>query len=110
MTDMYNAGLMLSELTGYKRNMDTFGFAGDILIDIAIVACVTLLWFVIIAILEKTGHYYASSSVVTWGFCGILALVCVLGFCWFEYAIAEWKYEPLAETYRAVFGTLPWEA
>ena len=109
MTDMYNAGLMLTELTGYKRNMDTFGFAGDIVVDVGIVigmiAVVLLAWY----ILDRAKYYSASESVLYIGGLAILIAIGILGFCCMEYHVAEWKYEPLAETYHSVFGPLPWE-
>ena len=109
MTDMYNAGLMLTELTGYKRNMDTFGFAGDILLDVAIVIGMIVAVILAYYILDRTKHYDIAESVLYIGGFAILITISILGFCCFNYHIAEWKYEPLAETYHAVFGPLPWE-
>lgn len=109
MTDMYNAGLMLTELTGYKRNMDTFGFAGDILLDVAIVIGMIVVVVLVSYILDRTKHYDIAESVLYIGGFVILIAIGILGFCYFSYHLAEWKYEPLAETYHAVFGPLPWE-
>ena len=109
MTDMYNAGLMLTELTGYKRNMDTFGFAGDIVIDVAIVIGMIAVVLLTCYILERTKHDSASYTVLTIGGLAILITIGLLGFCCMEYHVAEWQYAPLAETYHAVFGPLPWE-